>query len=70
LVGYRGELDYGLGKAPAGEISGVDEFLRSWESQTRAFAVMDKSTFDTFKERGVPMRLIGQNRREVMVARQ
>jgi 4-amino-4-deoxy-L-arabinose transferase-like glycosyltransferase len=70
LVGYRGELDYGLRKASGGEIADMDEFLRSWESQTRAFALMDKSTFDTFKERGVPMRMIGQNRREVMVARQ
>lgn len=70
LVGYRGELDYGLGKASGGEISDIDDFLRSWEAQTRAFALMDKSTLDTFKERGVPMRIIGENRREVMVARE
>jgi 4-amino-4-deoxy-L-arabinose transferase-like glycosyltransferase len=70
LVSYRGELDYGLSKASGREISDMDEFLRTWESQTRAFALMDRSTFDTFKERGVPMRIIGQTRREVMVARQ
>ena len=70
LVSYRGELDYGLRKASGGEISDLDEFLRSWGAQSRAFALMDKSTFDTFKERGVPMRIIGENRREVMVARQ
>ncbi|MEA3140263.1 MAG: hypothetical protein QOK23_2432 [Gammaproteobacteria bacterium] len=70
LVGYRGELDYGLRKAPQGEISNVDEFLRLWDSQTRAFALMDKRTFDAFKERGVAMRMIGQNQREVMVSRQ
>jgi 4-amino-4-deoxy-L-arabinose transferase-like glycosyltransferase len=69
LVGYRGELDYGLRQAPNGEIADVDEFLRLWDSQTRAYAVMDKRTFNNFKERGVPMRNVGQNVGQVMVSR-
>jgi 4-amino-4-deoxy-L-arabinose transferase-like glycosyltransferase len=70
LVEYRRELDYGLRQAPGGEIADIDEFLRLWQSQTRAFAVMDKRTFNNFKERGVPMRNIGENVAHVMVARQ
>ena len=35
LVGYRGELDYGLRKAPDREIADLDEFIRLWNSQTR-----------------------------------
>ena len=70
LVGYRGELDYGLRQAPGGEIADLDEFLRLWQSQTRAFAVMDKRTFNNLKERGVPMRNVGENVAHVMVARQ
>jgi 4-amino-4-deoxy-L-arabinose transferase-like glycosyltransferase len=70
LVGYRGELDYGLRKAPDREITDVDEFLTTWNSQLNAYAVMDKKTFDSFKERGVPMRTVGQNVGEVMVSRQ
>ena len=70
LVGYRRELDYGLRHAPGGEIADIDEFLRLWQSQTRAFAVMDKRTFNNFKERGVPMRNVGENVAHVMVARQ
>jgi 4-amino-4-deoxy-L-arabinose transferase-like glycosyltransferase len=70
LVGYRGELDYGLGKAPDREIADVDEFLKVWDSQTRAFAVMDLRTFNNFKERGVPMRMLGHNVSKVLVARQ
>jgi hypothetical protein len=68
LVGYRGELDYGLGKAPDREIS-EDEFLTAWNSQSKAYAVMDKRTFNTFKERGVPMRTVGETVGQVMVAR-
>ncbi|MEA3198496.1 MAG: hypothetical protein QOF32_2548 [Gammaproteobacteria bacterium] len=70
LVGYRGELDYGLRKAPAAEIADVAEFLRRWSSPTQAFAVMEKTMFDDFKSRGVPMRLVAQNVNRVLVARQ
>jgi len=69
LVGYRGELEYGLRKAPDREIA-EDEFLTAWNSQSKAYAVMDKRTFNTFKERGVPMRTVGQTVNQVMVARQ
>jgi hypothetical protein len=59
-----------LRKAPDREIGDVDAFLKEWDSQARAYAVMDKRTFATFKERGIPMRSIGQTVSQVMVARQ
>jgi hypothetical protein len=69
LVAYRGELDYGLRKAPGAEIADVAEFLRRWSAHTRAFAVMEKSMFEDFKGRGVPMRLVAQDVSRVLVAR-
>ena len=69
LVGYRGELEYGLRRAPDREID-VEEFMTAWDSQTKAYAVMDKRTFDTFRERGVAMRKIGETVSQVLVARQ
>jgi hypothetical protein len=70
LVAYRGELDYGLRKAPEAEIADVAEFLRLWSSQTRAYAVMEKRMFEDFQSRGVPMRLIARDVSRVLVARQ
>jgi len=70
LVGYRGELDYGLRKAPGAEIADEAEFLRRWSSQTRAYAVMEKTMFDDLNSRGVPMRLLAQDANRVVVARQ
>jgi 4-amino-4-deoxy-L-arabinose transferase-like glycosyltransferase len=70
LVAYRGELDYGLRKAPDAEIADVAEFLRRWSSQTRAYAVMEKRMFEDFKSRGVPMRLVARSVNRVLVARQ
>jgi 4-amino-4-deoxy-L-arabinose transferase-like glycosyltransferase len=69
LVAYRGELDYGLGKAPAAEVPDVTEFLRRWSSPAQAFAIMEKAMFDDLKNRGVPMRLVAQNANRVLVAR-
>jgi 4-amino-4-deoxy-L-arabinose transferase-like glycosyltransferase len=69
LVGYRGELDYGLRKTPGAEIADVAEFLGRWSSPTQAFAVMEKSMFDDLRNRGVPMRLVAENVNRVLVAR-
>jgi 4-amino-4-deoxy-L-arabinose transferase-like glycosyltransferase len=69
LVEYRGELDFGLRTAPNAEID-LAEFLPRWESQTQAYAVMDKKTFDNLKERGVPMRTVVRNVSHILVARQ
>jgi 4-amino-4-deoxy-L-arabinose transferase-like glycosyltransferase len=69
LVGYRGELDYGLRKEPGAEIADVAEFLRRWSSPTQAFAVMEKAMFNDLKSRGVPMRLVAQTVNRVLVAR-
>ena len=50
LVGYRGELDYGLQQGPEPrEIADLDEFLGLWNSQSRAYAVMDNETFNTLQ---------------------
>jgi 4-amino-4-deoxy-L-arabinose transferase-like glycosyltransferase len=69
LVGYRGELDYGLRHMPGAEIADVAEFLRRWSSQSRALAVMEKNMFDDLQARGVPMRLIAQDVNRVLVAK-
>jgi 4-amino-4-deoxy-L-arabinose transferase-like glycosyltransferase len=69
LVQYRGELDYGLRKAPGAEVSDVSEFLRRWSPPAPAFAIMEKAMFDDFKNRGVPMRLVAQTANRVLVAR-
>jgi 4-amino-4-deoxy-L-arabinose transferase-like glycosyltransferase len=70
LVAYRGELDFGLRRAPDAAIADVADFISRWTSQPSAFAVMERSMFDDLKSRGVPMRLIGQDVNRVVVARQ
>ena len=69
LVAYRGELDYGLRKAPGAEIADVAQFVALWSAQSGAYAVMEKSMFRDLQSRGVPMRLAAENANRVMVAR-
>jgi 4-amino-4-deoxy-L-arabinose transferase-like glycosyltransferase len=69
LVRYRGELDYGLSRAPEREIQDLDQFIGIWSSQSEAFAVMENGMYDELKLRGVAMRIVGRNFGKVLVAR-
>jgi 4-amino-4-deoxy-L-arabinose transferase-like glycosyltransferase len=69
LVRYRGELDYGLNRAPEREIKELDEFIGIWSSQSQAFAVMENGMYDELTRRGVAMRVVGRNFGKVLVAR-
>jgi len=69
LVAYRGELDYGLRYDPGAELASVAEFLLRWNSETEAYAVMEKAMYQDLKKRGVPMREVGRDAIRVLVAR-
>jgi 4-amino-4-deoxy-L-arabinose transferase-like glycosyltransferase len=69
LVAYRGELDYGLRYDPGAEMGSVAEFLTRWDSESGAYAVMEKAMFEDLKSRGVPMREVGRDANRVLVAR-
>ena len=69
LVRYRGELDYGLNRAPEHEIKDLDQFIDIWSSGPPGFAVMENGMYDELNLRGLPMRLLGRNVGKVLVAR-
>jgi Aminoarabinose transferase C-terminal domain len=69
LVRYRGELDYGLKRAPEREIEDLDRFLKTWSAESQAFAVMENGMYDELNRRGVAMQLVGRSFGKVLVAR-
>jgi 4-amino-4-deoxy-L-arabinose transferase-like glycosyltransferase len=69
LVRYRGELDYGLKRAPEREIPDLDQFIQLWSSQPAGFAVMENAMYEELKRRGVAMQLAGRNFGKVLVSR-
>jgi 4-amino-4-deoxy-L-arabinose transferase-like glycosyltransferase len=69
LVAYRGELDFGLERDPGAEEPDVDRFIERWDGEPDAYAVMDRKTFATLSQRGVPMREIAHDINRVLVSR-
>lgn len=69
LVDYRGELDYGLRHAPAGGIDEARDFEQLWRDLPEGIAIMKHATYSRLAGRGVPMRILGTDRRRVAVSR-
>lgn len=70
LVDYRGELDYGQQRTPDKAIADMRAFEQRWLSATQAVAIMSHKTYAEQAARGLPMRLLGKDRRRVAVSRQ
>jgi 4-amino-4-deoxy-L-arabinose transferase-like glycosyltransferase len=69
LVGYRGELDYGLRHTPGAGIGDIGGFLRAWSGEPRAFAVMERGMFDHLRSQGLTMRIVSSDLNRVLVAK-
>ena len=68
LVGFRGELDYGLRHESQAGSGSIEEFLVRWPQDDRAYAVMEPATFDKLRARGMPMRELSRDVHRVLVA--
>ncbi len=69
LVDYRGELDYGIAHAPQLAIDSLAEFEQRWRELPAAAAVMSTATYQDLESRGLPMRVLGRDRRRIAVGR-
>jgi 4-amino-4-deoxy-L-arabinose transferase-like glycosyltransferase len=58
LVGYRGELDFGLQQEPALGLSNLQQFASAWQLQTDALAILRPQDYQQLQALGLPMRLI------------
>jgi len=72
LVRHADEMEFGLKQEPQLWLPTVDAFVAQWVSDHTAgkkdIAIMDPAIYADLKQRGVPMRLIGQDPRRVIVA--
>jgi hypothetical protein len=69
MVMYRGELAFGLDQQGAGFIPTLEQFIEEWRVAKDAVAFVDPATFEDLRARDVPMRLVTQDGRSVVVAR-
>lgn len=72
LVRHADEMEFGLKQEPQLWIPTIDAFVVKWTADHDAgkknVAIMDPSIYEELKQRGLPMRLIGQDPRRVIVA--
>jgi hypothetical protein len=58
LVGYRGELDFGLKQEPWLAIADVAQLLPEWQRQSDALAILRPQEYQHLEALGAPMRVI------------
>ncbi|MBC7859604.1 MAG: glycosyltransferase family 39 protein [Burkholderiaceae bacterium] len=72
LAEYRDEFSFGLEQQPELALPDVDAFVAQWtrdhQAGVRDVAIMRADIYATLRQRGVPMRLVGQDTRRIVVA--
>lgn len=58
LVGYRGELDFGLTQEPWLAIADLKQFAPAWQQQSDALAILRPDDYQQLEALGAPMRVI------------
>lgn len=67
LVGYQGELDFGIAQEPQKYVPDVAAFRQTWLALPYALAIMPPDIYRQLGQDGLPMRLIAQDTRRVVV---
>jgi 4-amino-4-deoxy-L-arabinose transferase-like glycosyltransferase len=70
LVGYRGELDFGLQQEPWRWIADLPQFASEWQRQSDALAILRPEDYRQLQALGLPMRVIYTAQSSVAVIRQ
>ncbi len=69
LVKERGELAWGIARQPGNFIPDIETFAARWQGERRAYAIMTRSTYHALTAGGLPMHLLAQDGRRVVVTR-
>ncbi|MET0918415.1 MAG: hypothetical protein ABWY07_08355, partial [Burkholderiales bacterium] len=69
LVKERGEMAWGIGRAPENFVAEMDTFSQRWRDERKAYAIMRLSTFDELTAAGLPMNVLAQDGRRIVVTR-
>ena len=74
LVDYTDEFAFGLAQEPALSLPNVDDFVARWQRDAAAgvpaMAIIGPAPYASFRLRGVPMRVVAQDRRRLVISNQ
>ncbi|MDR3410647.1 MAG: glycosyltransferase family 39 protein [Formivibrio sp.] len=69
LVDYVDEFEFGENAEPGRWIPTLADFVPHWNAAKSAVAMMDMTTYETLKQQNVPMKIIYQDVRRMVVAK-
>ena len=69
LVDYIDEFALGELQEPDRWIKTLDEFVARWQSLPQAAAYMERGTWMELQQRGLPMRIVFEDQRRVVVTK-
>lgn len=69
LVDYEDEFAYGEQREPDRWIPTLEAFVPRWQAAPKAVAYMSNATLQVLRETGLPMRIVFQDARRVVVAK-
>jgi 4-amino-4-deoxy-L-arabinose transferase-like glycosyltransferase len=67
LVDFAGELEPGIRAAPSDRVLTLAAFRTRWRADAQAFAVMPADTFAALRAEGVPMAVVAEDPKKVLV---
>jgi len=69
LVKERGEVAWGIARAPDNFVPDIATFAARWRGERRAYAIMSRSTYDALAADRLPMHVLAQDGRRIVVTR-
>jgi hypothetical protein len=69
MVGYQGEMAMGIAAEPRGWLGSRQEFQRRWREAPQPVAIMRPEVFADYRKLGLPMRVIFENPRRIVVVK-
>ena len=69
LVGFAGELEFGIGQEPGKESASRAEFLTRWRASSDAVAFFAPAAYDDYRMLGLPGRVVVRDGTTVVVSR-
>jgi hypothetical protein len=69
MVGFKGELGFGLEQESSGFIPTLEQFSQEWRTSRDAVAFVEPEAFKALAAQGVPMKVIARDGRSVVISR-
>lgn len=67
MVQYKDELDFGIQQEPEKFLPTIADFVKRWEADQKAFALLPPDAFEQLQAQGVPMEVLARDSRRVIV---